>query len=309
MPSCKKYHYLIFLVTIAACAIAILKVFALHFQTHSNISSSYEVFDPFEPRTGPEASFPTESATFEKIFNYFFWTNSSSCKLAVDFGFSLGPNDKMRMAPDGFKAVCMDPGIGPTYKSCLVYSFGIRDEWSFDERMQDYGCDVYAFDPSMSKDDHQHSKTIWFFKLGLGDEDTDKHSKTSWKMRTLSSIYENLKKKHGDKIIDVLKIDIEFSEWETLPQIYQSGILKRVKQIAMDVHMDSRGSLEKYKQYYETIRSLERDHGFYRFSSRPSPWGNVFMQAWGRRANFAFEMAWYNSRFINTSFNDPYVFW
>ncbi|CAG2232362.1 unnamed protein product [Mytilus edulis] len=32
-------------------------------------------------------------------------------------------------------------------KPCLVYSFGINNQWSFDDAMANIGCDVFSFDP------------------------------------------------------------------------------------------------------------------------------------------------------------------
>ena len=65
----------------------------------------------------------------------------------------------------------MDPEIKPEDDQCLVYSFGISGEWSFDEAMQAFGCQVHSFDPSMDLGDHQHSQNISFHNLGLGDRD------------------------------------------------------------------------------------------------------------------------------------------
>jgi hypothetical protein len=36
----------------------------------------------------------------------------------------------------------MDEGVAPTPGSCTVLSFGINNEWSFDDAMEEYGCDV-----------------------------------------------------------------------------------------------------------------------------------------------------------------------
>ena len=37
---------------------------------------------------------------------------------------------------------------------------------------------------------------------------------------------------HGkDAVIDYLKMDIEFAEWEAIPQIISSGMLAKVRQL------------------------------------------------------------------------------
>ncbi|XP_037799900.1 uncharacterized protein LOC119594898 [Penaeus monodon] len=49
---------------------------------------------------------------------------------------------------DGDKWVCTDEGVGPPSRGCLVYSFGINYEWSFDDAMAERGCKVYTLDPT-----------------------------------------------------------------------------------------------------------------------------------------------------------------
>ena len=109
---------------------------------------------------------------------------------------------------DGQKAVCLDPQVRPPPGDCLVYSFGIGGDWSFEEAMEAYGCRVFAFDPSTGKDNHNHSRRIQCFNIGLDDRDYT--TKDGWQMKTLSSIYKMLVPLHGDnQIIDYLKMDIE----------------------------------------------------------------------------------------------------
>ena len=73
------------------------------------------------------------------------------------------------------------------------------DDFSFDEKMADYGCTVFAFDPSTGKEDHNHSERVMFYNLGLSDVNqertenvSDQLDKSAWKTRTLATIVKEL---------------------------------------------------------------------------------------------------------------------
>jgi hypothetical protein len=138
---------------------------------------------------------------------YFAWSNRSSCGLAHDFGGKILGNPPGK---DGQKVVCIDPQVAPQARNCLVYSFGISNEWSFDEEMEEYGCQVFAFDPSMNVEPHDHTPGIHFYNWGLSDRDEiEIHDNgTEWQMYSLSSVYDKLSERHGPTVIDYLKIDI-----------------------------------------------------------------------------------------------------
>jgi hypothetical protein len=72
-------------------------------------------------------------------------TNRSACNVFYEFG-GVVINETFRYK-DGQKSVCLDDGLKPAINNCLVYSFGIDNEWSFDDDMAKLGCDVYSFDP------------------------------------------------------------------------------------------------------------------------------------------------------------------
>ena len=171
---------------------------------------------------------------------------------------------------DGQKAVCLDPQVRPPPGDCIIYSFGISNEWSFDEAMEAYGCRVFAFDPSMGKGNHNHSRNIQFFYIGLSDRDYT--MKDGWQMKTLSSIYKMLVPFRGERIIDYLKMDIESAEWDVLPQLIPSGMFAKVRQLGAEFHLDNRGdTLEIIIWRVKAINSIE-DAGMIRFDSKYNMW-------------------------------------
>ena len=57
---------------------------------------------------------------------------------------------------DGDKFVCMDKIYDQMAKGngeCLVYSFGIADDWTFEDTMAGMGCRVRAFDPTIDAEE------------------------------------------------------------------------------------------------------------------------------------------------------------
>ena len=156
----------------------------------------------------------------QQLFDFFTWSNSTSCRLSHDFGGKIG-----LLGIDGQKAVCMDPQVRPKPGDCIVYSFGIKDDWTFEQVMEEYGCRVFAFDPSINRTDEKRTDKILYFNLGLGAKD---EMRKDWHLQPLSVIYRRLaKEQHGQRVIDYLKLDVEMEEWKALPQILQSGMMKR----------------------------------------------------------------------------------
>ena len=233
-----------------------------------------------------------------QIFDYLHRTNSHSCRFSVDFGFAVY-DDGQIAAPDGHKAVCMDDGVAPVFGHCLIYSFGINHQWSFDRAMEEFKCQVYAFDPSMVLDSRDPvGKRIHFFRLGLDGQDRV-HPTQKWPMKTVTSIYDMLASRHGNRTVDVLKMDVEFKEWEAIPQMLQSGfIVNCVKQLAVEIHFLANDTLDTFRHRLSILKRLETDGQFVRFSSRPNPWLKRSISILNNETDYiGFELAWYNSRF------------
>ena len=253
-----------------------------------------------EPKTKTETqvkpvdwkTFNVSAMTPADIVTYYEWANCSACKLFQDFGGVVIQNPT---ALDGQKSICLDRGVAPPPGQCLIYSFGINNEWSFDDVMEKYGCSVYAFDPSMEAADHNRTEKIHFFRTGLSGKDEERNDQ-GWKVKTLSSIYSKLKPQHGAAVIDYLKIDIEWAEWDVIPQIIRSGMLDNIRQMGIEIHLYSDKPLEEQLKYVSIIKSIE-DHGMVRFNSKINPTSGV-RYAMGVDGHFAYELAWYNSKFL-----------
>lgn len=233
-------------------------------------------------------TFDPSLMTAKDVVDYFHWSNHTSCGLTHDFGGVMVRNPS---SLDGNKAICLDPHVAPKTGSCIVYSFGVRDDWSFEELMEKYGCEIFAFDPSLKNTkDHDRTSKIHFYLLGLSGSDTV--TKDGWKLKTLSSLYEMLKPKHGEVAIDYLKIDIEWAEWDAFPQILQSGMIHKVRQLGVEFHWTSTWTLDGFRNASALIKAIE-DSGMIRFDSKINP---TFVQnapALNYTGNMAYELAWY----------------
>lgn len=233
--------------------------------------------------------------TAHHIVDYLQWTNSSSCRLSSGFGGAV-----MLLSLDGQKSVCLDPEVRPYPKECLVYSFGVNNEWSFEDQMESYGCDVFAFDPSMNITSVDRGAKIRFFGYGIGERDSTGNN--GWQFKRLSEFYNMFKTIHGpNKIIDYLKIDIEKDEWKVLPEIVQSGMMDKVRQLAVEVHLPIYGTIEEIRWKIGILKSLE-EYGMVRFDSKLNPLSEIWMESLQMTTYMAYEIAWYNNRLRRQSF-------
>ena len=96
---------------------------------------------------------------------------------------------------DGHKYVCMDDMEDG--RPCLVYTFGISGDISFEESMAARGCDVYAHDHTVPRFPPTRYKNIHLVKLGIGGTDTDQ-------VKTLSSLLAH--NGHTDSVVHYLKV-------------------------------------------------------------------------------------------------------
>ncbi|XP_046339212.2 probable methyltransferase-like protein 24 isoform X2 [Haliotis rufescens] len=183
---------------------------------------------------------------------------------------ACGDMKRMGLQQDGGWEVCDDPLVRPK-KPCLVYSFGINNDFSFDDEMaREYKCEIHSFDPSMGRPDHRHGDHVMFHSLGLA-EYNGKSSK-QWPMKTLADIRQSLN--HEQTTIDVLKIDIEDMEWRVFPEMIKSNALHNVTQFVFEVHITLKkvdAAQAKYFTALEIFRDLY-DLGYRIFFTHRNKW-------------------------------------
>ncbi|XP_064602533.1 probable methyltransferase-like protein 24 isoform X2 [Liolophura sinensis] len=172
---------------------------------------------------------------------------------------------RMGALGDGGWEVCDDEHVRPKH-NCLVYSFGIAFDFSFDDMIaRHYGCEVHAFDPSMGVSTTKRSENVTFYDLGVYGANVNqmKVIHPGWSLKTLKQIRQDLQ--HTERPIDVLKMDIESSEWSTLTTAIADGSLNNVRQFLIELHntQDTRSSLQILKR----LRNL----GFRIFYAHKNP--------------------------------------
>ncbi|XP_025098918.1 methyltransferase-like protein 24 isoform X2 [Pomacea canaliculata] len=119
---------------------------------------------------------------------------------------------------DGGWDVCDDEEYRPR-PPCVVYSFGINNDFTFDDAvLSTYGCEVHSFDPSM-KGEVKRPDRMFFYKIGIGEKDFVNTKGMDYK--TLTSIKAQL----NHTKVNILKMDIESDEYKALPNIMESGEL------------------------------------------------------------------------------------
>jgi len=140
----------------------------------------------------------------------------------------------------------------------VIYSFGIGEDISFDTAIiKKHGCHVFGFDPTPKSINwvkgQEINEKFHFYEFGIGNKsgfvdfflpknpehvsgslidtkNVDSAKKVSVVMKSLEDIMNELDHKH----IDVLKMDIEGSEYDVIENILSSKI--SITQILIEFH-------------------------------------------------------------------------
>ena len=123
-------------------------------------------------------------------------------------------------------------------RQCVLYSLGSNGDSSFEEGMlQKAACDVHTFDPFIApevKDSMRGRPGINFHDYGIAA--TTSLTESGLQMKTIGDIMSELR--HG--WVDILKLDVEGSEWSMFSSIYEKGGLGlHATQLLLELHYPS----------------------------------------------------------------------
>ena len=131
---------------------------------------------------------------------------------------------------DGGYVVCDElPQLsGP---ECLVYSFGIRGQFQFENQLNRSGCAVHGYDPTVSS---RPDMRFHFHRLGLSNKSAILPK--LGQVATLSQIVHA--NGHEAHQLTLLKCDIEGSEWDALDQMMSdAATLASLRHIVIELHL------------------------------------------------------------------------
>lgn len=158
---------------------------------------------------------------------------------------------------DGHKYLCMDGLIDDIErKQCVVYSFGIAGDWSFEDAVADMGCKVYAYDPSVDFPE-KRSENVFFKKWGIASEEKDRREN----FKTLKELLRI--NGHQKSRISYLKMDVEGAEIKGIPLWLKDGSLDHVQQFGLEIHLHFRKrKLEQTREFFATVKQLQLKGNF-----------------------------------------------
>lgn len=136
-------------------------------------------------------------------------------------------------------------------RKCVVYSYGVNKDLSFElELIGRTGCEVHGFDPTVGgvPPDCKDNPHITFHKQALGPV-----SGPSNVFMMVETLLDTMKRQ-GHTFLDVLKVDIEGSEWDTFRSLLPQKALP-FGQLLIELHF--RDVIEVF-EFFENMDT----HGF-----------------------------------------------
>ena len=128
----------------------------------------------------------------------------------------------------------------------IAYSIGIDHEISFDEALAKKNIDVYMYDHIINRLQYKNKKFHWK-KIGIsGIRNKSNETKT---LKEMLEENEHLNEKNM-----ILKIDVEFAEWDALLDTPEE-IFEKFKYITIEFHFSN-----ETEKYFKVFKKLYKTH-------------------------------------------------
>ena len=182
---------------------------------------------------------------------------------------------------DGEKFICMENLYRDLQNdTCLVYSFGLQDDWDFEVFMANLGCTVQAYDPSTywtRPENSYNVPNLHYHQIGIGLYNGDLPLKTQTgeeKLLPVKSL-KSLLKENGDwgKPISYLKMDVEGNEIWCLNQWLKSGVMQNVQQFGIEMHnvvIEKHNMKKTFKNMVNFIATIKEKYGLSLVAANPN---------------------------------------
>uniref|UniRef100_A0A0B6ZJN4 Methyltransferase domain-containing protein n=1 Tax=Arion vulgaris TaxID=1028688 RepID=A0A0B6ZJN4_9EUPU len=267
-------------IIIAACALVLMALVVLQFKGHSisTIRESISVFHTQEVQSNnstpsiPVTPAPVLYFTTAPIHNPVPSDNvlqqMSHKDLQVFYhSYINSPQttcskvERMGKLTDGGWEFCDENLYRPPKGDCLVYSFGINFDFSYDDDMAAYGCEVHAFDPSMNTAPNLHGDRVYFHPTGVGAKNTTisiAPKYEEWQLYTIGSHRRILQHAPEQRQLHTVKMDVEGYELDSLMTALDEGSLSDVRQLSFETHV-AWGRFDPTKDnYIQFLRLLRK---------------------------------------------------
>ena len=196
-----------------------------------------------------------EENQIKEYFWPYFWQANYEPTWACGFERRIGHRS------EGGKWVCDPHRIDP--KNCLLYSFGSYEVFDFEVGVYDNigGCVIHTFDPF-----HKGINTppyVKYHQIGLHKKTFQ--DKQNYTFQSFHDTIVNLN--HKNRVIDILKVDIEFAEFEIFtPKLFldMKSVNVTIRQILLEIHC--RRNLGRIRQLFGTLH----DHNYVIFHREPN---------------------------------------
>ena len=104
------------------------------------------------------------------------------------------------------------------------------------------------------------------------------------------------------KTIDMLKIDIEYNEWDSFKAMFKEDALKNVKQFAFEIHTHELSggrptTVGEFVQYFNTLKTLE-NLGFLKWRNHFNHFGVYTSVRTQERRTCCYELNYINSQYL-----------